>query len=219
MSREEPLAGWETCDTEASPRSPAFERTDPASRGTCRSAERSAELRTRESRRRRRRGHGPPVCRRDTGRSTDWSSRPSATGPSPRSRTCRARSSRTTGQMIASGRVDAVVIATPHWSHPEVAIDALNRGLHVLTDKPLAVHVADGRRMLAAHTGQDAPLRCHLQRANAPGERQDPVHDPGRGARGAAPRHLARHGPLSLARLLRERRLAGDLGRARAGAC
>lgn len=54
--------------------------------------------------------------------------------------------------MIASGHVDAVVIATPHWSHPEVAIDALDRGLHVLTDKPLAVHVADGRRMLAAHT-------------------------------------------------------------------
>jgi len=54
--------------------------------------------------------------------------------------------------MIASGRVDAVVIATPHWSHPTVAIDALRAGLHVLTDKPLAVHVADGRRMLAAHT-------------------------------------------------------------------
>ena len=53
--------------------------------------------------------------------------------------------------LIASGRVDAVVIATPHWSHPEVAIDALAHGLHVLTDKPLAVHVADGRRMLAAH--------------------------------------------------------------------
>jgi predicted dehydrogenase len=60
-------------------------------------------------------------------------------------------------ELIASGRVDAVVIATPHWSHPTVAIDALARGLHVLTDKPLAVHVADGRRMLAAHT--DKALR------------------------------------------------------------
>ena len=59
--------------------------------------------------------------------------------------------------MIASGRVDAVVIATPHWSHPDVAIDALQQGLHVLTDKPLAVHVADGRRMLAAH--RDPRLR------------------------------------------------------------
>jgi predicted dehydrogenase len=56
--------------------------------------------------------------------------------------------------MIASGRVDAVVVATPHWSHPTVAIDALRAGLHVLTDKPLAVHVADARRMLAAHVDQ-----------------------------------------------------------------
>src|SRR5262245_51022635 len=54
--------------------------------------------------------------------------------------------------MIASGRVDAVVIATPHWSHAAVAIDALRAGLHVLTDKPMAVHVADARRMLTAHT-------------------------------------------------------------------
>ena len=54
--------------------------------------------------------------------------------------------------MIASGRADAVVIATPHWSHPTVVIDVLRAGLHVLTDKPLAVHAADGRRMLAADT-------------------------------------------------------------------
>ena len=53
--------------------------------------------------------------------------------------------------MIASGRVDAVVIATPHWSHPTWRSMRSSAGLHVLTDKPLAVHVADGRRMLAAH--------------------------------------------------------------------
>ena len=57
------------------------------------------------------------------------------------------------------------------------------------------------------------PLRRHLQRAHAPGDRQDPRHDRGRRARGAPPGHLARHRRLSPARLLRERRLAGDLGR------
>jgi predicted dehydrogenase len=60
-------------------------------------------------------------------------------------------------ELTASGLVDALVIATPHWSHPAVAIEALGRRIHVLTDKPLAVHVADGRRMLAAH--RDPTLR------------------------------------------------------------
>jgi predicted dehydrogenase len=50
-----------------------------------------------------------------------------------------------------------VIIATPHYSHPQVAIEALPHGIHVLVDKPLAVHVADGRRMLAAH--HDKTLR------------------------------------------------------------
>jgi predicted dehydrogenase len=73
-------------------------------------------------------------------------------------------------RLIASGQVDGVVIATPHWSHPEVAIGALNRGLHVLTDKPLAVHVADGRRMLGAH--KDGALRFGV----IFNERTRPVH-------------------------------------------
>ena len=119
--------------------------------------------------------------------------------------------------MIASGRVDAVVIATPHWSHPEVAIDALKRGLHVLTDKPLAVHVADGRRVLAAHVDKSRPLRRHLQRANAPRKRQDPIHDRDRRARSDPSGDLARHRPVPSPRLLRERRVAGDLGRRRRG--
>jgi predicted dehydrogenase len=59
--------------------------------------------------------------------------------------------------LFASGQIDAVIIATPHYSHPQVAIEALRHGIHVLVDKPLAVHVADGRRMLAAH--RDKALR------------------------------------------------------------
>jgi predicted dehydrogenase len=33
--------------------------------------------------------------------------------------------------LCASGQVDAVLIATPHDSHPPVAIEALRHGLHV----------------------------------------------------------------------------------------
>ena len=55
-------------------------------------------------------------------------------------------------ELIGSGLVDAVLIATPHYSHPTLGIAALNAGLHVLVEKPLAVHKADAERFLAAHT-------------------------------------------------------------------
>ena len=35
--------------------------------------------------------------------------------------------------------IDAVLIATPHYFHPPLAIAAMQRGLHVLTEKPVAV--------------------------------------------------------------------------------
>lgn len=53
--------------------------------------------------------------------------------------------------LVRSGECDAVVIATPHYSHPEIAAGALKAGLHVLVEKPIAVHVADAASALAAH--------------------------------------------------------------------
>ena len=55
-------------------------------------------------------------------------------------------------ELIRSGAVNAVLIATPHYSHTPIGIDALQQGLHVLVEKPIAVHKADGERLLAAHT-------------------------------------------------------------------
>lgn len=42
--------------------------------------------------------------------------------------------------LITSGDVDAVIIATPHYHHPELTIRALKHGLHVLTEKPAGVY-------------------------------------------------------------------------------
>lgn len=42
--------------------------------------------------------------------------------------------------MYASGAVEAVVVATPHFFHPEQAGGALKAGLHVMVEKPVAVH-------------------------------------------------------------------------------
>lgn len=50
-------------------------------------------------------------------------------------------------QLIASGLCEAVLIATPHYFHPPMAIKAFEAGLHVLTEKPAGVRVSDVRRM------------------------------------------------------------------------
>jgi predicted dehydrogenase len=55
-------------------------------------------------------------------------------------------------EMIASGLIDAVLIATPHFQHTSMGIQALQAGLHVLVEKPISVHKADAERLIAAHT-------------------------------------------------------------------
>lgn len=57
-------------------------------------------------------------------------------------------------ELIRSDEVDAVLIATPHYSHTTIGIDALKQGLHVLVEKPLSVHKADCLRLIAAHTSK-----------------------------------------------------------------
>src|SRR5258708_30736958 len=53
--------------------------------------------------------------------------------------------------LIRSGEVDAVLIATPHYAHTEIGIAALKAGLHVLVEKPISVHRADCEKLNAAH--------------------------------------------------------------------
>ncbi len=43
-------------------------------------------------------------------------------------------------ELITSGLVDAVLIATPHYDHPVIGIDAFENGLHVLSEKPAGVY-------------------------------------------------------------------------------
>ncbi len=58
-------------------------------------------------------------------------------------------------ELIAAGLADAILVATPHYFHPSVAIDAMKAGLHVLSEKPIAVTVkaADGMIQAARETG------------------------------------------------------------------
>lgn len=53
-------------------------------------------------------------------------------------------------EMIRSGKIDAILIATPHYDHTTIGIAALKAGLHVLVEKPISVHKADCERLIAA---------------------------------------------------------------------
>ena len=50
-------------------------------------------------------------------------------------------------ELIRSGLVDAVLIATPHYEHPALTIMAFNNNLHVLCEKPSGVYVKQVREM------------------------------------------------------------------------
>lgn len=50
-------------------------------------------------------------------------------------------------ELIHSGNVDGVIIATPHYDHPVIAIEAFNAGLHVLCEKPAGVYTKNVREM------------------------------------------------------------------------
>ena len=50
-------------------------------------------------------------------------------------------------ELMDSGNVDAVLIATPHYLHPELSIKALKHNLHVLCEKPAGVYTKQVREM------------------------------------------------------------------------
>jgi 2-hydroxy-4-carboxymuconate semialdehyde hemiacetal dehydrogenase len=51
--------------------------------------------------------------------------------------------------MLNSGRIDAVILATPTQLHAEQGIKAMDAGLHVLVEIPMADNLADSERLVA----------------------------------------------------------------------
>jgi len=54
-------------------------------------------------------------------------------------------------QMMRSGAIDAVIIATPHYQHTTLGMAAFQAGLHAMVEKPISAHKADAERLIAAH--------------------------------------------------------------------
>ena len=61
----------------------------------------------------------------------------------------------TAEEMMDSGVIDSVMVATPHFGHVPLTKTALSKGLHVLCDKPAGVYTKEVLEMNAAAKGSD----------------------------------------------------------------
>lgn len=82
----------------------------------------------------------------------------------------RAASFTASTALIRSGLVDAVLISTPQSLHADIGIDALRNGLHVLVEKPLARHIGEAQKLVAAHKSRKQVFAIMFN------QRADPRH-------------------------------------------
>lgn len=70
-------------------------------------------------------------------------------------------------QLLGSGKIDAVYLATPNEEHVELAVKTLDAGIHLLLEKPMAVSIAECERMIEASERSGAKLmiayRLHFE--------------------------------------------------------
>lgn len=64
----------------------------------------------------------------------------------------------TIDEVIADDAIDLVVLATPHDTHAELAITAMDAGKHLVTDKIMAMNAAETDAMIAASERNDVML-------------------------------------------------------------
>lgn len=90
-------------------------------------------------------------------------------------------------EIVTRDDVHAVIIATPNFLHPDIAIAAARHGKHVLCEKPLALNAADAQRMadeadragvrhMTAFTYQFVPAMRYLRHLISQGELGHPYH-------------------------------------------
>lgn len=76
--------------------------------------------------------------------------------------------------MLAAKVVDGVMIATPHYDHPPLAIKALENGCHALIEKPAGVYTRQVREMNEVAQKSDRVFGIMYQ------ERTDPIYQKAR---------------------------------------
>jgi predicted dehydrogenase len=64
--------------------------------------------------------------------------------------------------------LDAVSIAVPNFLHAQIAIEALERGLHVMCEKPIATTLADAKKMVETAEAQNKRLMIGMSQRFKP---------------------------------------------------
>lgn len=72
-------------------------------------------------------------------------------------------------EMIRKEKLDLVHICLPHYLHAPVAIKAMEMGCHVLTEKPMAISMKQGKDMVAAAKRTGKKLGVIFQNRYNPG--------------------------------------------------
>jgi len=71
-------------------------------------------------------------------------------------------------ELIRARLCDAVIIATPHPARPDIAVDCMRAGLHVLSEKPLSERIQSAERMVKTAAARGVALAVMFQRRTEP---------------------------------------------------
>ncbi|MFW6059922.1 MAG: Gfo/Idh/MocA family protein [Phycisphaeraceae bacterium] len=71
-------------------------------------------------------------------------------------------------RMLAEANLDAVVVATPVDTHESMAVEALQRGIHVLLEKPMASDLASAQRIKQTADASEAVLQIGFEFRSSP---------------------------------------------------
>lgn len=70
-------------------------------------------------------------------------------------------------KVLNDPQVDVIHVVTPHFTHPDLAIRAMEAGKDVFCEKPLAIHISDGKRMIEVEKRTGRRLNvCFQNRLN-----------------------------------------------------
>lgn len=84
-------------------------------------------------------------------------------------------------EMLDREDLDIVHITTPHYLHGQMSIDCMKKGLHVICEKPAAIHTEDALRMktVSLETGRSIGI-CFQNRFNTTSRKMKEIIDSGK---------------------------------------